>query len=475
MTRTFLSFDANLTPGQASDARTQWLRAVAAAGYLLCAPGFAFLRQRSDFILGWQAAAATGSAVSDGAAAGATGRADVPPLGAWMMLPELTSPATQTVLPMNDCLYGAAHIELDRLGPVVISLPANPDGRYYSVTVMDGYFNNVAHLGPRWTGNDSQQHVIVPPGWSGTLPHEVGLIESPTPSAALLNRVLVEFHDGDADHVRAWRQGITLSQLSAWPDTTAIMDEVPVDDLVHPQLHNTTDPLDYFGVGMDHLRRNGVPTGATWLRDLAETARLDGEHDGIEAAAIRAGVMQAMETVDACLTTWPRINGWMVPDPQLGLVNSDILRSAAFQTFQLGANDMAEAAYFFGDADADGSPLDGSDGAAYTLRFDPDDLPQHDPAGFWSLTMYGAGDNLLVPNPISRYSTRPTRPGFQRDPDGGLTVVMASDLPVQVPDANWLPAANEPFRLGLRVYYPGPEITQHGWVPPAPTRLPLHP
>jgi len=81
-----------------------------------------------------------------------------------MILPDLTSPATQTVLPSNDALYGAAHVELDRLGPLVIHVPANLDRRYFSVAVMDAHFNNVARIGPRWTGNGATDHLLVPPG-----------------------------------------------------------------------------------------------------------------------------------------------------------------------------------------------------------------------------------------------------------------------------------------------------------------------
>ena len=43
-----------------------------------------------------------------------------------MMLPNLTDERTHTVLPMNDSLYGAAHVELDRLGPVLIGTPGEP-------------------------------------------------------------------------------------------------------------------------------------------------------------------------------------------------------------------------------------------------------------------------------------------------------------------------------------------------------------
>ena len=103
-----------------------------------------------------------------------------------MMLPDLTSPATQTVLPMNDSLYGAAHLELDRQGPVVVSLPADADGRYYSVSVMDGNFTNVLHLGPRWSGRGAVEVLLAPPGWDGAAPDGLRVVESPTASVCLL-------------------------------------------------------------------------------------------------------------------------------------------------------------------------------------------------------------------------------------------------------------------------------------------------
>ena len=48
--------------------------------------------------------------------------------------------------------------------------------------------------------------------------------------------------------------------------------------------------------------------------------------------------------------------------------------------------------------------------------------------------------SLLVANLIDRYATRPERPGFVRDPDGGATITLAPALPGGVPEANWLPA-----------------------------------
>jgi len=116
---------------------------------------------------------------------------------------------------------------------------------------------------------------------------------------------------------------------------------------------------------------------------------------------------------------------------------------------------------------APGRPLDASAGAVYELRFAADSLPPLDEPGFWSVTMYRTSDSYLVPNTLGRYSTRASRPGFTRDADGSATVVLATELPERVPEANWLPApADEPFQIGLRLYYPATPIRDGSWFPP---------
>ena len=220
--RPFSEFDAALPADLVRQAGADRLRSLATWAYLLLRPGMEFVRQRSNFILGWQAAAAAaGAAVAEGAAAGAVGRGGVPPLASWMILPDLTSPATQTVLPSNDALYGAAHVELDRLGPLVIHVPANLDDRYFSVAVMDAHLNNVAHIGPRWTGNGATDHLLVPPGWHGQAPAGMPVIRSPTVSACLYNRMLAGYAHGDIGRVRQWQAGLAITQLSHYGEARA--------------------------------------------------------------------------------------------------------------------------------------------------------------------------------------------------------------------------------------------------------------
>lgn len=461
----FVSFDAEAPAWRVQDGRAARIRSDAALVYLALAPDFAFIRQRSNFILGWEAAAAAGAALASGASAGAIGAAGVPALGSWMMLPDLTSPATQTVLPMNDALYGAAHLELDRQGPMVLHVPADPDGRYFSVGIMDGHWSNVAHLGPKWTGREELDLLLVGPGWDGEAPAGMRVVESPTPSVCLLHRALVRYDEGDLDQVRAWREGFTIRPLGG------DLVDVPHDDLVHPQIAALDDPWEYFRLGFDHVARNPLPSVLAWLHETVDVGPLleRPDEEWVRQAVID-GVEDAQAVIDATITTWPTENGWRLPFPWIGLPTARLAENAALQLFQVGSNDMGEAVYYIGGSDAAGAPLDCSRGTAYELVFEAGSLPPVDADGFWSLTMYGP-DNLLVANPIGRYSTRPTRPGFSARADGSVAIVLAHELPDGVDEAVWLPAPDGPFRLGLRLYYPGAPIVDGTWRLPAPRRI----
>jgi hypothetical protein len=464
--RSFSEFDASLGMPDVAQADQDRLRSLAAWAYLLLRPGMEFVRQRSNFILGWQAAVQAGAAVSSGTSAGAVGAAGVPPLGSWMILPNLTTPATRTVLPSHDALYGAAHLELDLLGPVVVTVPPNIDDRYFSVAVMDAHMNNVAHIGPRWTGNDGGDHLIVPPGYSGVTPGGLPVIEASTTSICLYNRMLVEPVAGDIDRVRAWQAGLRLTQLAHWGEAHPVLDDVPTQAFVHPDINTMTDAVEYLRIGLDHLLRNPMVREASWLEAMVRGAGLVAAGDDPDLrAAVEAGVDEATRMLDATLTTWPRVDGWMVPDDRLGLPNPEVLKAAAFQQFQIGSNDSSESVYYFVDTDPDGAALDASGGARYELAFPPGGRPPHHGTGYWSVTMYGR-DSLLVDNPIDRYALRPGSPGFQPRPDGTLVVTMSTALPDGVAEGTWLPAPAGPFRLGLRLYYPKDQARTGAWMPP---------
>ena len=101
--RRFAEFDAQAGAARVQRAEVARVRSLATWAYLWLVPGMCFVRQRSNFIQGWRAAAAAGASLADGDSAGAVGLQGVPPLGSWMMLPDLTTPATPDRAALQRC------------------------------------------------------------------------------------------------------------------------------------------------------------------------------------------------------------------------------------------------------------------------------------------------------------------------------------------------------------------------------------
>ena len=101
---------------------------------------------------------------------------------------QLATPETTTVSPNVDTLYGASYLLLDKQGPVVLSVPPIP-GRYYSVALLDAYFNNFAIVSPRTFGNGDGAYLIAPPGWSSDRFRNLRRATAPTPAICLLQRI----------------------------------------------------------------------------------------------------------------------------------------------------------------------------------------------------------------------------------------------------------------------------------------------
>ncbi len=95
---------------------------------------------------------------------------------------------------------------------------------------------------------------------------------------------------------------------------------------------------------------------------------------------------------------------------------------------------------------------------------------------FWSVTMYDTSydgtASYLVENPISRYLMNSTTEDLIRDGDGGFTITMQRDEPVDPKQrANWLPTPDGPFYLALRMYWPKSAALDGTWDPPPVIRV----
>ena len=97
---------------------------------------------------------------------------------------------------------------------MVLSVP-DTGGRLYTLTLVDLWNDAFAVLGKRSTGTAKGNTVLVPPGWSGTLPSGMPRIDAPT--THVLARLLIQA-DGPAEYpaVHALQDGFVITPLSQW-------------------------------------------------------------------------------------------------------------------------------------------------------------------------------------------------------------------------------------------------------------------
>ena len=78
---------------------------------------------------------------------------------------------------------------------------------------------------------------------------------------------------------------------------------------------------------------------------------------------------------------------------------------------------------------------------------------------------------MLVGNQANRYAIGDRNDLYFAE-DGSLTLYVQNERPADANQArNWLPAPKQPFNLILRLYWPGPEILDASWQPPAVKRV----
>ena len=151
-----------------------------------------------------------------------------------------TAKDTAFVTPNADTPYSFIWMDL-RAEPLVLTLPAIDEHRYYSVQLIDAYTQNFAYLGTRSTGNNGGHFMIAGPNWQGQQPVEMDrLLRSETNIAYALYRTQL-FDEKDLAKVKEIQKGYKVETLSHyvkqkappaapkidWPKPTPTMSDTP--------------------------------------------------------------------------------------------------------------------------------------------------------------------------------------------------------------------------------------------------------
>jgi hypothetical protein len=383
---------------------------------------------------------------------------------------------TTIVTPNSDTPYSTLWLDL-RAEPMVLSVPAVPKNRYYSVQLVDGNTFNYGYIGSRTTGTDAGDYLVVGPDWKGDTPPGIKKTFRATTQFALTIFRTQLFNAGDMGNVKKVQAGYKAQPLSAYlkqsapPRAPAIAFPKIDKDLVKTNFFEYLDFSLQFAPALPEekeirakLARIGIGPGKSFnFKDLSL------EHKAEVALGMKDGEKKVEEAVAAL---GKKINGWNVGAAagDRAFFNGNWLLRTVGAKAGIYGNDAAEATYPFAKWDKDSEALDGSK-QKYTLTFAKDDLPPVN--AFWSITMYDGKTQLLIQNPINRYLINsPMLPSLKKNKDSSLTIYIQKDSPGKDKESNWLPAPEGPIFMVMRLYWPKtepPSILPPGdgtWQPP---------
>jgi hypothetical protein len=376
-----------------------------------------------------------------------------------------------------DTLYSSAFLDLSS-EPVVLSVP-DTNGRYYLLPMMDAWTNVFATPGARTTGTKAGAFAITGPDWTGRLPRGMQQIKSPTNMVWILGRTQTNGPE-DYSAVHAIQAGYKLVPMAQFGksyvtpdgavDENADMKTPPVEQLQH------MTGAEFFAALARLLKSNPPPAAdAPMLARLAAIGVTPGRpFDSSKLdPAVAKGLEEAVPRALALLHKQARqmgtpVNGWRIPEMNIGAFGTDYQMRAYIALIALGANLPQDALYPTTFTDGDGKPLNGDN--RYVLRFDKDLTPPV--RAFWSVTMYNP-QSFFVENPINRYAISSWMP-LKQNADGSLDVYIQHDSPGAAKEANWLPAPAGGFNITLRMYWlkdQPPSILDGSWKPPAVTKV----
>jgi hypothetical protein len=99
---------------------------------------------------------------------------------------------------------------------MVLSVPAVPKNRYYSVQLIDGNTYNYGYIGSRATGSEPGNYLVVGPDWKGETPAGIKKVFfSTTPFSVTAYRTQL-CNPGDMPNVEKVQAGYKVQPLSAF-------------------------------------------------------------------------------------------------------------------------------------------------------------------------------------------------------------------------------------------------------------------
>ena len=356
------------------------------------------------------------------------------------------------VSPNNDTPYSWAWLDL-RAEPMVLSVPAVPEDRYYVLQWFDLYTHNFAYVGVRATGFEAGSYLFAGPHWDGEVPHGITKVfRSEGEFIGTLTRTSLNGPE-DVSNVQAIQRKYVLQPLSEFAGGRAAAPALAIHwPSWNEERATSADFISYLNFLMQFTEAD--PSEKELLKRFASIGISPGMPfdlsilPGDIQQALKDGVKEGLKEIN---TEGPKQNS---STPLFGTrehLKNNYLNRALGAFLGLYANSIEEAFYSQWVMDQDSKPLSGQN--RYVIRFDKGNMPPV--KFFWSATLYDLPDRFLVENEIDRYSIGDRTDGLKYEKDGSLTLYIQQEAPEGDKKANWLPAPEGPFFMASRFYGPG--------------------
>jgi hypothetical protein len=191
---------------------------------------------------------------------------------------------------------------------MVLSVPPIPD-RYYSVALLDAYFNNFAVISPRTYDNKGGEFLVAPLDWEGEAPPGIrDVLYSPTPLVCLFQRIYTR-SEAEYDTLHRLQDAIRLTPLAQPGATNGSGLEIDLAPYAIPAMRQTRDPLRFFEYTNFFTGINPPPAEDAGLMALFQSVGVGPGSalpaDPQQRRAIALGAADAQTAMNARLTAGP--------------------------------------------------------------------------------------------------------------------------------------------------------------------------
>lgn len=397
------------------------------------------------------------------------------PPGSLAMLHDYVTPQEKVVAcPNQDVVYGFGIIDAEG-GPSVVQVPDFGD-RFWVYQGVDQRTDSFVRMGAMHQTRPGL-YLLAPASWHGAVPDGIaGVFRFGTRIAVCIPRVFMDDTSDDRAAIQPLINQVMAYPLSEYTGAMRSTDwaaapSFPAEGSTSGERETRwVDPGRFFdqlpGVMAEVPARPGEEALYGWLDSLRRAAADEQVARQLREAAAEADAGLVAELFQFRNIGLPLAGHWGT-QRNGARFGADYLSRTAMGKANIFVNTPEETTYFSTDLDEHGERLDGS--RSYAVTFPPHHLPPV--RGFWSLTLYNE-HHFFHPNELDRYSLGTKNQNLHHAADGSLTLT-ASATPPDDDElrSNWLPAPAGPFSLYLRAYWPGPQILDGSWIPPAVRRF----